>query len=196
MRRRLSLLTVGVMLLTTAGALLISVAVRVPVLGATVSSVAARAADRTAVSTADSPGFGADGRYRLPVSGPLVVLRPFERPPTRYGPGHRGVDLAAPGGVVRAAGAGRVVFAGRVVDRGVVVLAHPDGIRTEYEPVAWLLPPGRSVVAGEPIGRVSGRHPECPASPCLHWGARYGDDYFDPLTLLAELGVVHLVRAP
>jgi murein DD-endopeptidase MepM/ murein hydrolase activator NlpD len=98
--------------------------------------------------------------------------------------------------VVRAAGAGRIVFAGRVVDRGVVVLAHPNGIRTEYEPVTWLLPPGRSVVAGEPIGRVSGPHRGCPASTCLHWGARYSDDYFDPLTLLKELGVVHLVRAP
>jgi murein DD-endopeptidase MepM/ murein hydrolase activator NlpD len=98
--------------------------------------------------------------------------------------------------VVRAAGAGRIVFAGRVVDRGVVVLAHPNGIRTEYEPVAWRLPPGRSVVAGEPIGRVSGPHRGCQASTCLHWGARYGDDYFDPLTLLKELGVVHLVRAP
>jgi murein DD-endopeptidase MepM/ murein hydrolase activator NlpD len=196
MRRRPSLLTAGVILITAIGALLVSVVVPVPVLGATLSAVGTRAAEPAPVRPPDSPVVAADRRYRLPVDGPLVVLRPFQRPPTQYSAGHRGVDLAAPGGVVRAAGPGRVVFVGRVVDRGVIVLAHPDGIRTEYEPVTWLLPSGRSVVAGQPIGRVSGRHPGCPASTCLHWGARYRNDYFDPLTLLAELGVVHLIRGP
>src|SRR5690349_10872371 len=67
---------------------------------------------------------------------PLRVLRPFEAPPTPFGPGHRGVDLATRAGeAVHAAGAGVVIFAGAVAGRGVVVLQHPDGVSTEYEPI-------------------------------------------------------------
>src|SRR5690349_17646532 len=65
--------------------------------------------------------------YRAPVPG--AVVRPFAPPPTPYAAGHRGVDLAAgPSAVVGAAAAGTVRFAGAVAGRGVVVLAHADGI--------------------------------------------------------------------
>ena len=44
-----------------------------------------------------------------------MVVRRFSPPPHPWLPGHRGVDLAGrPGAVVRAAGAGTVVFAGTV----------------------------------------------------------------------------------
>jgi murein DD-endopeptidase MepM/ murein hydrolase activator NlpD len=53
-----------------------------------------------------------------------------------FGPGHRGVDLAAVAGApVLAAGAGTVVFAGTVAGRGVVSVDHSGGLRTTYEPV-------------------------------------------------------------
>src|SRR5436305_14430266 len=69
--------------------------------------------------------------YSAPVAG--RVVRPFDPPATPYGPGHRGVDLAArAGSPVRAAADGLVTFAGPVAGRGVVVLAHADGITTEY----------------------------------------------------------------
>jgi murein DD-endopeptidase MepM/ murein hydrolase activator NlpD len=140
-----------------------------------------------------SPTAVAPAGYRPPVTGPLVVLRPFAPPLTPYGPGHLGVDLAlAPDGEVVAASAGRVAFAGQVAGRGVVVIAHPDGLRTEYEPVQPLVRVGAAVRGGALIGRLRGAHAGCPRSGCLHWGARRGAAYVDPLALLRPLGVVRL----
>lgn len=134
----------------------------------------------------------ATGRYQPPVVGPLVVLRPFEGPRTRFGAGHRGVDLASDSGQVIAPAEGTVAFAGTVVDRGVVVLRHRDGVLTEYEPVAPLVSAGSTVSAGQPIGTVRGPHAGCPGQ-CVHWGARRNGLYFDPLLLLRRLGVVRLL---
>ena len=114
------------------------------------------------------------------------ILRPFQPPRHRWDAGHRGVDLA---GYVRApvlaAGAGVVLFAGRLINRGVVVIGH-GVIRTSYEPVEAELPVGASVSAGEEIGTLDPGH--CASGPCLHWGLLtghgHGAAYFDPLLLL------------
>jgi len=130
----------------------------------------------------------------VPPVEPLRVLRGFEPPPSPYGPGHRGVDLAvSPGQAVHTAAAGVVGFVGPVAGRGVVVIVHPDGVSTEYEPLAPAVTAGAAVTAGEVIGRVVGSHDGCPPEACLHWGARRGDSYFDPLTLLRPLGPVRLL---
>jgi murein DD-endopeptidase MepM/ murein hydrolase activator NlpD len=135
--------------------------------------------------------------YAPPLAGALRVLRPFEPPPTPYAAGHRGVDLeAAAGAQVGAAGTGRVTFAGQVAGRGVVVIAHPDGIRTEYEPVTPSVTAGQAVARGERLGRLSGQHDQWPRGRCLHWGARRGDRYLDPLALLRPLGPVRLLPWP
>jgi murein DD-endopeptidase MepM/ murein hydrolase activator NlpD len=133
--------------------------------------------------------------YSAPVE-PLAVVRSFAPPLTEYGPGHLGADLRAPGsGWVRAAGDGVVTFAGRVAGRGVVVLRHRDGMRTEYEPVVPFVVRGADVQRGQPIARVEGRHPGCSVA-CLHWGARRADTYVDPLALLHPLGPVRLLPWP
>jgi murein DD-endopeptidase MepM/ murein hydrolase activator NlpD len=99
----------------------------------------------------------AGARYRAPLPGPIVVLHRFEPPPTPYSAGHRGVDLGASrGSLVLAASAGRVSFAGRVAGRGVVVIVHGDGIRTEYEPVVPLVSAGQVVTGAQPVGRSAG----------------------------------------
>jgi murein DD-endopeptidase MepM/ murein hydrolase activator NlpD len=135
----------------------------------------------------------ATGGYVPPLPGQLHVLRPFDPPSTPYGPGHLGVDLRAePLELVRAAGAGIVRFAGQVAGRGVVVIGHADGIRTEYEPVQPSVHMGDRLRAGQPIGILRGRHRGC-AGVCLHWGARRGDTYVDPLGLLQPLGPVVLL---
>ena len=132
--------------------------------------------------------------YSAPLAGQLVVLRGFQPPPTPYAAGHRGVDLAtSPGAEVLAAGDGRVRFAGSVAGRGVVVVVHPDGISTEYEPVRPLVAAGAAVARGQPIGRVLGAHGSCAPQRCLHWGARRAEAYFDPLSLLRPLGPVRLL---
>lgn len=140
------------------------------------------------------PAASATGAYRAPLRGPLQVVNPFVAPATPYGPGHRGVDLATGlGQPVLAPADGVVVFAGTVAGRGVVVLRHDDGIRTEYEPVSPRGVTGRPVHRGDVIGVIEGRHDPCPSGPCLHWGARRGQTYLDPLTLLRPLGRVRLV---
>lgn len=116
---------------------------------------------------------------------PVTVLRPFE-PHEQFGPGHRGVDLAAaPGQSVRSALAGQITFSGEVAGRPMVVIEHAGGLRTTYLPVAPSVAVGTHVDAGQPIGSLAvGMH--CPLSTCLHWGARLGSEYVDPLTLVGQ----------
>jgi murein DD-endopeptidase MepM/ murein hydrolase activator NlpD len=116
------------------------------------------------------------------------VVRPFRAPSTPYGPGHRGVDLGSqPGAPVLAAGDGVVAFAGQVVGRGVVSVDHANGIRTTYEPVAVLVSAGQRVGRGTVVGLLAAGHDGCvDAAACLHWGARRGAEYLDPLGLLSS----------
>ncbi|MFJ3234808.1 murein hydrolase activator EnvC family protein [Streptomyces sp. NPDC086787] len=117
-----------------------------------------------------------------------AILRGWEPPATPYGPGHRGVDLAAaPGTPVRSVAAGRVSFAGRVAGRGVVsVQLTGTDLRTTYEPVKPSVTKDAEVAAGEVIGVVGTVEPaawHC-ASACLHWGLLRGGTYLNPLSLL------------
>jgi murein DD-endopeptidase MepM/ murein hydrolase activator NlpD len=116
---------------------------------------------------------------------PASVVRTFDPPPRPWLAGHRGVDLAAaPAVVVRAAGAGTVVYAGVLAGRGVVSVAHPGGLRTTYEPVTPTVAVGDVVADGAELGTLEPGHPGCAAVACLHWGLRRGDVYLDPLALL------------
>lgn len=125
-------------------------------------------------------------RHQPPVDGPVVDF--FRPPASPFGPGNRGVDYAtAPGAVVRASGDGEVVFAGPVGGRLHVVVRHADGIRTSYSFLASVtVRRGEAVTAGQEVGR---------SGSSLHFGARRGDAYFDPLTLFGGggRGRVHLV---
>jgi murein DD-endopeptidase MepM/ murein hydrolase activator NlpD len=115
---------------------------------------------------------------------PLTVTRHFERPPTPYAAGHRGVDLAGtPAQAVLAAGSGLVSYAGQLAGRGVVVVVH-GVLRTTYEPVQPTVRRGAQVRGGQEIGTLQAGHPGCPVPACLHWGLLRGDTYLDPLALL------------
>lgn len=128
---------------------------------------------------------GMAGSFALPLPPPAVVLTPFRSPATRYGAGHRGVDLAASVGVdVRAAARGVVVYAGVLVDRGVVSVEHVGGLRTTYEPVDARVSVGDVVARGDLLGMVAAGHPSCAPASCLHLGARLPDRvYLDPMAL-------------
>ncbi len=145
-------------------------------------------------------------RYRSPTaeSRPRVV-HPFEKPAQRWSAGHRGVDLRVPENDRRvyAPAPGKVVFSGTVVNRKVLVLAHPDGRRSTFEPMDEALPVGTTVAAGEVIGTVAvtaGSTSERPyrrcSVPCLYWGVRQGGvrgdgsgktaEYINPMSLLGS----------
>lgn len=121
--------------------------------------------------------------FQWPTGTPAEVLRPFQPPTTRWGQGHRGVDLAHPaGGEILAASSGVVIYAAILVDRPVISIEHTGGLRTTYEPVTATVQVGQQVQAGQVIGTLEPGHCE---QPCLHWGAKYGrDTYIDPLALL------------
>ena len=120
------------------------------------------------------------------------MARGFDPPASRYGTGHRGVDLSSSAGAaVRASAAGRVTYAGRLAGRGVVVVTH-GSLRTTYEPVVAAVRVGQAVALGEVVGRLSVGHAGCPTQACLHWGLRRGEEYLDPVRLVAR-GPVRLL---
>ena len=132
--------------------------------------------------------------YTFPLAGEPAVRRPFNAPAEQWSPGHRGVDLAAGfGAEVLAPADGIVTFAGTVVDRGVVTVQHPDGLRSSLEPVAWSVAAGVRVSRGQPVGTVQAAHGHCAPASCLHWGVRRGERYLDPFGLLAPNGPVVLL---
>jgi len=132
------------------------------------------------------PAVPAGVRHLPPVDAPIVDY--FRPPASAYGPGNRGIDYATgEGSPVRASADGLVVFAGPVGGRLHVVIGHADGVRTSYSFLAAIsVHRGQSVSGGEEVGR---------AGPSLHFGARRGEVYFDPLTLFGRGGRtrVHLV---
>lgn len=142
--------------------------------------------------------------YRSPTaeSRPRVI-RPFEKPTQRWSAGHRGVDLAVPVNDRRvyAPAPGKVVFSGTVVNRKVLVIAHPDGRRSTFEPMDETLPVGTTVAAGDVIGTVavtadSERPYRRCSTLCLYWGVRQGGvrgdgsgkaaEYINPMSLLGS----------
>jgi murein DD-endopeptidase MepM/ murein hydrolase activator NlpD len=132
----------------------------------------------------------ADGTW--PLSPEPEVLAEFDPPASRWGAGHRGVDLAGSvGQPVLAAQAGTVRFAGRIAGRGVVVVDH-GATRTTYEPVAASVAVGDRVAAGAVLGRLELLGSHCLPRACLHWGLVRGKTYLDPLTLVGA-GPVRLL---
>jgi len=125
--------------------------------------------------------------WTAPLPGDPPVLRGFAPPPAPWAAGHRGVDLGAPAGTeVRAAHAGRVIYAGPLAGRGVVSIRFGT-LRTTYEPVDPQVDVGVRVRAGEVIGTLQGGSAHCGRGrPCLHWGVLRGGTYLDPLALLGR----------
>lgn len=124
-----------------------------------------------------------------------IVLHEFVDPGPAWGAGHRGVDLSLPASSdVLAPGAGTVTFAGVVVDRPLMVITHPDGLRSTLEPVVAGHAVGARVEAGAVVGVLA---PEasthCAPAHCLHWGVRRGEEYLDPLLLLGVVEAVVLL---
>lgn len=125
-------------------------------------------------------------RWAWPLVPRPAVVAPFRPPSTAYGPGHRGIDLAAsPGGTVRAVAAGRVSFAGVIGGKPTLAVMHADGIRSTYEPVVASVATGDVVTVGQPLGVVAVAGSHC-TQTCVHLGAVRGSTYLDPLLLLGS----------
>jgi murein DD-endopeptidase MepM/ murein hydrolase activator NlpD len=140
-----------------------------------------------------SRAVAAEGPFGWPVRGP--VIRGFEAPGSPFGPGHRGIDIAAPFGTpVVAPAEGVVTFAGWVAGARFVTIDHGDGVRTTS---SWLsdigVQRGDRVSGGDVVGGTGHGHAEV-ATPHLHFGVRIHGEYVDPMLLLGPLDVVGLIR--
>lgn len=132
-----------------------------------------------------------------PVAGP--ILRPFIAPATPYGPGHRGVDFGvAVNTPVRAAGAGRVIFAGRVAGVLHIVVLHPASQwRTGYSFLDTARVRAGDWVAGGQVIGTAGSDRTHRATGSVHVSLRIDGGYVDPMALWSPpdlAAVVHLDR--
>ncbi len=148
-------------------------------------------------AAAASPGPAqADREWVWPLEPVPRVVRAFEPPASRWGPGHRGVDLLGTAGEpVLAIGSGSVRFAGAVAGRGVVVISH-GALQSTYEPVTAAVHRGERVRAGEVVGLLQTVHSHCSPEVCLHLGLRRGNVYVDPLSVLSPRQVRLLPLTP
>ncbi|OFT20593.1 M23 family metallopeptidase [Dermabacter sp. HMSC08H10] len=132
---------------------------------------------------------GREGIWAWPLGPEHDVVRFFEAPAHRYGPGHRGIDIAGSTLEVSAVDSGTVTFAGKVAGKPVVAILHGNGLTSTYEPVIASIAKGDSVHKGQAIGVIEqpSEHAHCDAG-CVHLGAKRGKDYLDPLPLLEGRG--------
>ena len=133
-----------------------------------------------------APAWAEDGSHWTWPLDDRTVARDLDLPESRYGAGHRGIDLAgSPGETVRAVAPGTVSFAGTVAGVGVVTVSH-GAERSTYQPVHDLsVAVGDAVDRGQALGRLEPAGSHC-ATACLHLGRVRGDDYLDPLERLGH----------
>ncbi|PZU47266.1 MAG: peptidase M23 [Microbacterium sp.] len=141
-------------------------------------------ASMTAASAAGAPGDALEG-WEWPVS-PVRIVESYLAPAHRYGPGHRGIDLAAPRGTeVTAPADGIIAFVGVVAGRPVLTIDHGSGLVTTLEPVTASVPVDAAVHAGEVVGVADvGGHA---ALDTIHFGVRKDGEYINPMLLLAGI---------
>lgn len=137
-----------------------------------------------------SPEVWASELWLAPVENPVLV-KDFLQPSADWSAGHRGVDyLVNDGDEVLATSSGQIRFSGRLVNRSVVSIVHPNGLISTVEPVCSDLTKGTFVSAGKAIGTICtdvGYFSHCLPKLCLHFGIKTEGGYLSPLYVLGEL---------
>ena len=146
---------------------------------------------------ATTPARQPAGRWSWPLTPQPPVVRPFARPSSDYGQGHRGVDLGGRAGQdVSAVDAGTVSHVGVIAGRGTVTVLHPSGLRSTYEPVSAEVTVGKVVARGDRLGALAETGSHCAPRACLHLGAVRDRTYLDPVALLGARRVRLLPLQP
>lgn len=134
----------------------------------------------------DSSHSESTARWAWPLWGAHTLDRGFEAPESRYGAGHRGIDIPSSlDAEVRAPADGIVHFAGVVVDRPVLTLDNGDGVLSSFEAIDAHVTEGDVVSRGDVIGTIA-FGPHCDAD-CLHVGVRVHGEYVNPMLFFGEV---------
>lgn len=114
----------------------------------------------------------------------------------RYGPGHRGIDIATSAGMpVYAAADGIVAFAGRVASNLVVTIDHDGGWKTSYSYLSQVsTSEGNAVARGTVLGLAGSLHGTSAIG--VHFSLRHGEEYLDPSPYLVRAKPVLLPPSP
>jgi murein DD-endopeptidase MepM/ murein hydrolase activator NlpD len=127
----------------------------------------------------------------MPLAG--AVVWGFDARAGPYGPGHRGIDVAAPvGEVVWAPAAGEVVFAGPVAGTTWISIRVAPRVVVALGPLLDEVAPAGRVRASALVGRVAPGHApgHAPGSAggaaALHLSVRVDGEYVDPLAYLVD----------
>ena len=136
-----------------------------------------------------------------PLDAPIRLVNLYRQPNSDYSAGHRGVDyLVKPGQAVLAPAAGEIWFAGKVAQRPVISILHPNGYLTEFEPACTDMAKGETVFAGQQIGVICAADtsylPHCAKATCLHFSLRIAGAYLSPLVLIGGLNPSRLLAMP
>ena len=138
-----------------------------------------------------------DPLWRWPVDDPAVI-RPFLKPSSEWGSGHRGIDLdSRPGDPLFSPADGRIGFSGLAFGVPTVVLEigalssvfQPACLDTEFNPES-------EIIAGEQFAEVCSSNADhhCAPGDCLHWSLKPDKiEYLNPLIKLDEIAPATLL---
>ncbi len=79
-----------------------------------------------------------------------------------------------------------------VAGKGVLSIDHVGAVRSTYEPVTPLVTAGQEVRRGEVVATLASANGHCSPASCLHWGARRGETYLNPLAFLGRIPIILL----
>jgi murein DD-endopeptidase MepM/ murein hydrolase activator NlpD len=133
-----------------------------------------------------------------PLEPPINLVNLYRQPNSDYSAGHRGIDYQVTlGQSVLAPADGEVWFSGKVVNRYLLSLKHPDGNLTEFEPVCTDLQKGEPVFLGQEIGEVceaeSSYRQHCQNTTCLHFSIRKLGAYLSPQVFIGGINPSRLL---
>ena len=156
----------------------------------------------TALLFSQVSGSGAEQtplvNWAPPLEPPINLVNLYRQPNSDYSAGHRGIDYQVePGQSVLAPADGQVWFSGKVVNRNLISLKHPDGTLSEFEPVCTDLLKGEPVFLGQEIGRVCNTDPNyrqhCQNTTCLHFSIRLAGEYLSPQVFIGGINPSRLL---
>lgn len=136
-----------------------------------------------ASASASATGVSTPAAWHWPVAR-VAIIRDYAAPQTRYGAGHRGIDVATHVGErVFAPMSGQITFVGHVVDEDIVTETVAGIWKISVESVVAKVRIGEHVRAGDVMGMTESN------SHCsgLHIGVRWHDLYVSPALLFGQI---------